>query len=579
VTADPVKLAGADNGMVLISFSHEAVAQGVMPHDPEPVSAPDREIEAELKAAREEMRATIEQYETTNEELTAANEEVTSVNEELQATNEELESSKEELQSLNEELGMVNAQLDRKITELAGVSDDLRNLLKGNDVATIFLDIELRIKWFSPAVRALFDLIDTDIGRPIANFTPKFAFDDLTRHASAAIEQLVTFEQEIAADDGRHLLLRVQPYRTQDNRIAGAVATFIDISDLKAKQLAISEARNFAEAIVETVRDPLLALSSDLRVRSANSAFYAMFGITPADTIDRLIYDIVDGRLNIPPLRTLLEELIPEQREIENYDIRIEVPHLGSRSMLINARCIFSVETHDKVVLLAMEDVTDRLEAARHQDLLVGELSHRVKNTLAVVQSIAAQTLKHSTSLEIFREAFDGRLLALARANDAILDGSWKGVTLKHIIQRSIRPFAVEGRVLLADGPDIDLRPQACLALAMILHELTTNAVKYGALSVQAGSIAIAWRIGPPGQDQQIMIEWQERDGPVVVPPSRRGQGTRFIERSIAYELKGKAGLMFNPDGLHATLSMPATSAVMPKGASAPRLGTGRDGR
>lgn len=578
VTASPVQGASADNGLVLVSFAREASAREGSVPDAEPVSAPEREIEAELKAAREEMRATVEQYETTNEELTAANEEVTSVNEELQATNEELESSKEELQSLNEELGTLNGQLDRKIVELAGVSDDLRNLLKGNDVATIFLDTDLRIKWFSPAVRSLFDLIDSDVGRPIANFTRKFAFGDLPGHARAAIAQLTTFEEEVAADEGRHLLLRVLPYRTQDNRIAGAVATFIDISDLKAKQLAISEARSFAEAIVETVRDPLLALSGDLRVRTANAAFYKLFGITAKNTIGRLIYDLVDGRWNMPPLRTLLEQLILEQQEIEDYDLTFDIPGLGSRHMLVNARCIVSPETLDKVVLLAMEDVTDRLEAARHQDLLVGELSHRVKNTLAVVQAIAVQTLQHSSSLEIFREAFDGRLLALARANDAILDGSWKGVTLRHIIQRSIRPFAVDERVLLADGPVIDLRPQACLALAMILHELTTNAVKYGALSVQAGSVAIKWCIDPPGKDQRITIEWQECDGPVVEPPSRRGQGTRFIERSIAYELKGKASLLFNPEGLHATLEMPATSAVMPKGASAPHIGTARDG-
>lgn len=577
VTANPVQSAGADNGMVLVSYAREVPVRGAVPPDAD--TGPDREMEAELNAARDEMRVTVEQYETTNEELTAANEEVTSVNEELQATNEELESSKEELQSLNEELSTLNAQLDRKIVELAGVSDDLRNLLKGSDVATIFLDIKLRIKWFSPAVRSLFDLIDSDVGRPIANFTRRFVFGDLPKRAKAAIEQLATFEEEVVADDGRHLLLRVLPYRTQDNRIAGAVATFIDISELKAKQLAIIEAGNFAEAIVETVRDPLLALSGDLRVRSANAAFHELFDIGPGETIGRLIYDLVDSQWNTPPLRKLLEQLIPEQSRIDDYEITLDIPRLGKRSMLINARCIFAQATHDKVVLLAMEDVTDRLETARHQELLVGELSHRVKNTLAVVQSIAVQTLHHSSSLEMFREAFDGRLLALARANDAIVDGSWKGITLRHIIQRAIRPFAVDGRFVIADGPAIDLRPQACVGLAMILHELTTNAVKYGALSVPAGSIAIQWRIDPPGPEQMITIEWREWDGPVVAPPSRRGQGTRFIERSIAYELKGTASLMFNPDGLHAILTFAATATVMPKGADGLLRGAARDGK
>ncbi|QPC95938.1 chemotaxis protein CheB [Mesorhizobium sp. INR15] len=300
VTASPVR-DGTDPGMILVSFAKDQVAVSKTP-SPEAGggAVPGRDLEEELRDARDEMRVTVEQYETTNEELTAANEEVTSVNEELQATNEELESSKEELQSLNEELSTINAQLDRKIVELAEAGNDLRNLLKGNEVATIFLDTELRIKWFSPAIRTLFDLIEKDVGRPIANFTQKFAVGALLEKAKAAVEQLATSEQEVIADDGRCFLLRVLPYRTRDNRIAGAVATFIDISDLKSTQAGIAAARDYAEAIVETVRNPLLALSGDLRVRSANSAFYNTFGISAADTAGRLVYDLVDGQWNPP---------------------------------------------------------------------------------------------------------------------------------------------------------------------------------------------------------------------------------------------------------------------------------------
>ncbi|MGI8944514.1 MAG: CheR family methyltransferase, partial [Qipengyuania sp.] len=236
VTASPVR-DGKDAGMILVSFAPEQAAVARTSVRRTSVrAAPARDLEEELRAAREEMGVTVEQYETTNEELTAANEEVTSINEELQATNEELESSKEELQSLNEELSTINAQLDRKIVELADSSDDLRNLLQGNDVATIFLDCDLRIKWFSPPIRTLFDLIDKDVGRPIANFTQKFAGGALLENATAAIERLETCEQEVLADDGRCLLLRVLPYRTGDNRIAGAVATFIDITDLKSTE-------------------------------------------------------------------------------------------------------------------------------------------------------------------------------------------------------------------------------------------------------------------------------------------------------------------------------------------------------
>jgi two-component system CheB/CheR fusion protein len=572
VTAGPVR-DGSNPSMILVSFGTEQtdIAKPPSRETAAPVG-PSRDTEEELRIAREEMRVTIERYETTNEELTAANEEVTSVNEELQATNEELESSKEELQSLNEELSTINSQLDRKIIELAEASDDLRNLLTGNEVATIFLDTELRIKWFSPAIQTLFDLIEKDIGRPVANFTQKFARGDLVEKATAAIERLAISEQEVRAGDGRSLLLRVVPYRTRDNRIAGAVATFIDITDLKSKQVEIAAARDYAEAIVETIRDPLLALSGDLRVISANSAFHETFGISPADTTGCLVYDLVDGQWNIPPLRTLLEELIPNRQQIADYEIELEVPRRGKRCMMLNARRIDGDDTRGELVILALEDITERRDSARHQELLVGELSHRVKNTLAVVQSIAVQTLRYSDSLEYFGEAFKGRLQALAGANDAIVDGSWKGVTLRHIVHRSLRPFAVDRQVALGDGPDIDLRPQASLALAMILHELATNAVKYGALSVAKGRVLIAWRINSADTEPRIEVDWTESHGPPVQEPTRRGQGTRFIERSIAYELKGKSSVNFEQDGLRATLTFPMKPAIMPTGAAVPPI-------
>lgn len=572
VTAGPVRDApGTD--MIMVSFTKDRGADAHTPlQGAEPAVALDGDLEMELRSVRDEMRVTVEQYEVANEELTAANEEVTSVNEELQATNEELEASKEELQSLNEELITVNGQLDRKIVELAQASDDLKNLLEGNEIATIFLDTDLRIKWFTPAIQGLFNLLDKDIGRPIANFSQKFSFSDLLDNAQAAVERLTTTEQEVSADDGRCLLLRVLPYRSRDNRIVGAVATFIDITDLKSTQRGIAKARDYAEAIVETIRDPLITLNGDLRVRSANPAFHQIFGTSDADAIDRPVYELSDGRWDVPELRTLLEELLPKQRRIDDYEMGLDVPRIGMRCMVLNACRIAGEDGRAEFILIALEDITERRNSDKHQELLVGELSHRVKNTLAVVQSIATQTARHSASLKIFNEAFQGRLQALASANDAVIDGSWKGVTLRHTIHRALKPFGVEEQVALADGPIIDLRPQACLALMMILHELATNAVKYGALSEPAGLVTIAWRTGHTGDRQDITLDWIESDGPTVEMPSQRGQGTRFIERSTAYELKGKATIVFEPSGLRATLVMPSGVSVMPLSRPSDRL-------
>ena len=347
--------------------------------------------------------------------------------------------------------------------------------------------------------------------------------------------------------------MRVLPYRTRDNLMSGAVATFIDITDLKATQAETAEARDYAEAIVETVRDPLLVLGGDLRVRSANPAFYRLFQTVAADAEGQRVYDLGGGRWNIPDLRRLLEEMIPEQGQISGYEVELAVPGLGRRCLLLNARRIHGDAYRPELILLAIEDITERKDAARHQDLLVGELSHRVKNMLTVVQSIAAQTRRHSPSPEAFDEAFQGRLQALAGANDAVIEGSWKGVKLAGVIARSMKPFGSPGQVVVEDGSDLDLRPAASVSLAMIVHELATNAVKYGALSGPGGQVHIACRLDPGSKQDCVVLEWVESGGPIVEKPTRRGQGTRFIERSIGYELQGDAQLTFEQGGLRAS--------------------------
>jgi two-component system CheB/CheR fusion protein len=555
VTASPVRGDAAGGGLMLVSFRNEVRAPR-RAADPPVEAASDRDIDEELKAAREEARSTIEQSETMNEELKAANEEITSVNEELQSTNEELEASKEELQSLNEELSAVNTQLERKIADLEQAGDDMQNLLSGNDVATIFLDTAMRVKWFTPAVRPLFDLIDSDVGRPIVNFAQKFAHGDLVGKATAAMDRLETFEQEVRADNDRTYLLRVLPYRTSDNRIAGVAATFVDVTDLKATQAATDEARAYAEAIVETIRNPLLVLGGDLCVQSANGAFHEMFGIGEAEAIGRSVFAL-HGGWNLPPLRALLQDMLPKHEQIRDFALAFELPRAGLRHMLLNARRIAGQAMRPERILLALEDVTERRLAARHQQLLVGELSHRVKNTLTVIQSLAAQTLRRSTSMQAFGEAFNGRLQALARAHDAVIEASWLGVGLRAVVDLALQPFQLPERALQGIGPDIVLRPQASLALSMILHELATNALKHGALSVASGRVMVAWRVAGIEPRRKISLTWVESDGPKVVPPRRQGHGVGFVSGSVAHELGGEAKIAMHEAGVHVSIVFP----------------------
>ena len=558
MTADPLPTRANAEPLFLVTF---LPAQAAPPARARRVEqAPAREdgedFEEELKATRDELRGTTEQFETANEELKAANEEITSVNEELQATNEELEASKEELQSLNEELNAVNSQLERKVIELEQSGDDLRNLLAGNEIATIFLDTHLRIKWFTPAVRSLFELLDQDIGRPIANFAQKFGQVDLIGKAEAAINRLATFAEEVPADDGRCFLLRVQPYQTRDNHIAGAVATFIDISELKAKQGEIAASRDYAEAIVNTMRDPLLVLSDDLRLISANPAFYKMFNLRPSLAEGQKFLELNNGQWDTPRLRELLEELLLTNSEISDFEVRHDFP-AGERFIMINARRIAGDGDRPDLILMAKQDVTERRYAEERQELLVAELSHRVKNTLAVVASIANQTLRRSDSLESFGDAFLGRLHALGRAHDMVLQHALQDLPLTNILELALKPFQADGQIAIRQGPAIDLGQVASQSLTMILHELATNAVKYGALSAAGGKVAIGWRVKSDGGTRRVTLIWAESGGPAVRSPVRRGHGSRFIERSAAYELRGKAALEFAPEGFRAQIEFP----------------------
>jgi two-component system, chemotaxis family, CheB/CheR fusion protein len=378
-------------------------------------------LEEELRATRAELQSTIEQMDGVVEQQKAANEEITSVNEELQSTNEELETSKEELQSYNEELHTINNQLQHKIRELEEITDDQTNLLAGTETATLFLDGDYQIKWFSPASKDLLDLVPSDIGRPLRSFAPRFADPNLLRDAGTVLTQLTRIESEVRSDEGKWYLRRLFPYRTKDNRIAGIVLTLTDITERKQAADAINEERLYAHAIVEPIPQPLLVLDADFRVRSANRAFYALFQVGEETTENKLVFELGNGQWDIPPLRTLLEEVLQENKEGADFRVDHLFEVLGQRTMLLKARRL-SREGRRDLILLAIEDITARSQAEAHRDVLIREMSHRVKNVLATVQAIASQTLRRSASRESFRTAFVGRLHALARAHDLLVD-------------------------------------------------------------------------------------------------------------------------------------------------------------
>ena len=524
-------------------------------------------LEDELKSTRADLENTIEQLENANEEFKSSNEEVTSINEELQSTNEELETSKEELQSFNEELHTVNSQLQHKIRELADLNSDQSNLLAGSEIATLFLDVDGRIKWFSPTCRELLNLVISDVGRPLGHFAQKFTDPNLQRDIEEVLAKLTRIEAEAQSHTGRWYLRRLLPYRTQDNRIAGVVVTFTDITDRKQAADAIDQERIYTRAIVETISQPLLILTDNLVTVSANRAFYELFKTTPAETENRLVYELGNHQWNIPDLRRLLEELLPKKQEITNFEVEHDFEAIGRRFMRLNARKLARNGDRPALILLAIDDISRSTQTTAHRDLLIREANHRVKNTLAIVQSIATQTLRQSPVIEDFTPAFEGRLHALARAHDLLTGENWQGSDIAQIVRETLEPYASTGRGrVTTEGPGVRLPPQPSVALILILHELATNAAKYGALSPGDGTLAVSWRVERDGNgengesakdDRHVRLRWRETGGPRVSPPTRRGFGTTLIESSAAYELHGSATMDFREDGLDCALSFP----------------------
>jgi two-component sensor histidine kinase len=190
--------------------------------------------------------------------------------------------------------------------------------------------------------------------------------------------------------------------------------------------------------------------------------------------------------------------------------------------------------------------------------LLINELNHRVKNTLATVQSIAAQTFGHTTDIAEARRKFDARLVALAHAHDSLSEEKWESADVREIVEGIFDPYMEkDGKRLHAAGPDIRVAPRSALMMSMVLHELATNAAKYGALSNTNGEIFVNWELSPGSDGSMLRLTWNEMGGPPVRPAERRGFGTKLIEESFPGQLGGSAKLEFNLSGLSCTLTCP----------------------
>ncbi|GAA3749153.1 chemotaxis protein CheB [Terriglobus aquaticus] len=798
------------------------------------------ELEADLNVARQRLQATIEEYETSQEEMKSANEEMQSTNEELRSTLEELETSKEELQSINEELQTVNQENRHKVDELSQLSTDLTNLLAATDIATLFLDRELRILRFTPRLSEIFNIRITDRGRPISDLTHRLGHESLREEAQSVLDRLIPVEQEICDESDRWYLTRMLPYRSADDRIEGVVITFIDITGRKKAEQALRQSESRFRALVTTGSHPVFRMSPDWKlmyqlqgndfladtaepiedwaekyilpedlptVRKAidhaiqNKSMYALeHRIRSADGGVGWVFSravpILDAEGNLTEWfgagtdvtaskeaeaelraaeerhRIQLEEIVATRtRELQSSRDLLQAAMDSSRDMIqvfqavrdamgavVDFRWLLNnyrsqqvfgdvigksllqnnpgvvqegifdrfkrvVETgepahaefnyvHEQIdgwffqsavklgdgvatttsditirkqaeqrllqaqqelalqalreseerfrllvenvqeyalfqtdlqghvtswnpgaerlfgyssaeilgrpadilftpedrnggllqaeiaqavagthgvdarwvcrkdgetfwaqwatepvldatgqvrgVAKVLRDESDRKQYEERQALLMGELNHRVKNTLATVQSLANQTLRSTPEPAVFVEKFQERLWALSRAHTVLTRRSWESADIAEIVREQVYTGHYDENIA-ASGPAALLAPQTAVALSLVLHELTTNARKYGALSQSGGRLSVKWRL--PEAAQALELEWAETGGPPVQSPDKRGFGSMLIERSLG-GVGGTVQTRFEPGGLLCTIRLPLASSA-----------------
>jgi two-component system CheB/CheR fusion protein len=485
-----------------------------------------------------------------------------SANEEFQSTNEELMTSREELQSLNEELTALNSQLQETLERQRSTSNDLQDILDSSGVATLFLDGALNIRFFTPAAKSLFRVIATDIGRPLGDLTPLAADRDLLADARSVLTSSAPVGREVETESGGWYVRRIRPYRTQDNRIDGVVITFADISEIKAAEREIRAARAYSDSIIDTIRQPLVVLDEEWRVVSANRSFYRIFAVAHEETVGQPLKLAGDGRLEIPRVRGFLEPVQAEPVPIEDYEVEIELPLLGPRLLLLNAREIRDEPLGGRKILLAIEDITERklateaLEAAKREaeqanlgkSRFLAAASHDLRQplqTISLLHEILAKKVEDEATLRLVGR-LDETVSSMSSMLDTLLDINQleAGIVRQEMVDFPINAVLEQLRTQFTFHAaahhlgwrvvpsSLSVRSDPRL-LEQMIRNLLSNAVKY----TNKGKILLGCR----RRGDKVRIEvW---DTGIGIPeeqlqaifrgvPSARQSGTRAQQRS-----------------------------------------------
>jgi two-component system CheB/CheR fusion protein len=475
-------------------------------------------LEEELKATKEYLQSIIDQQQAYVEELQSSNEEVQSSNEELQSLNEEMETAKEETQSTNEELTTLNDEMQSRNKELHQLNDDLINLFRSVRIPIMMVDRQQRLRRFTPAAEKMFHLRDIDIGYPVPDLHLPVSSSEISNRLADCIDKDRSFEEEIHDNQDRWVSLEVTPYKTANDKTVGAMVLLKDIDAIRKSEIQVRAARDYAEAIVATIRQPVLVLTMDLRVKTANRAFYELFEVSPKETENEFIYDLGNRQWDIPKLRRLLEDVLSKNTHIVDFEVSHDFAGIGPKSVILNATRLLEKDARSELILLAIEDITDlkraqeeraavtekervaraEVEAAnRVKDEFLATLSHELRTPLNSIfgwsrllssgKLDSNQRIRAMEAIERNAKAqvtLVDELMELARIISGKLALRLQSIDAATVVAASIetvRPIAESRNIQLNSTPSpIPLPVQADPdRLQQVLWNLLSNAIKF----------------------------------------------------------------------------------------------------
>jgi two-component system CheB/CheR fusion protein len=429
------------------------------------------------------------------------------------------------------------------------------------NIPVLFVDRELRVTRFTPAITQIFPLLPIDRGRLLTDFANKLPGLDLMADLNAVLCTGREIEREVrvAVDDkSRAALMRIRPYRGVDGNTDGMVLTFFDIDAISIA--AHGEIARYA-ALCLASGDAIIGISLEGMVTAWSPGAERLLGYTAGEIEGKHISILaLPGREHE---QSALLEQVCSGKEVAPYDSMQRRKDGTIVQVSIRAGPVLSGEGVPVSVCETMHDITERRQAEERTALLTRELAHRTRNLLSVVHATMVHTAENSTDKESFIRSVDDRLRTMSQAHDLLIANNLKGAPAADLVRSCLKPFVTNEENLEIHGPAVMLNADAVHNFSLVLHELATNALKYGALTRPQGKVLVSWELdGPENKSPRFRMSWREMGGPSVVPPQRTGFGTSVISEAPKHELDAEVTLAYEAAGVSWSIDMPADRAV-----------------